>query len=619
MFSRLNRSLSSGIAALLVGLVPVSASAMTCDEIMNMVTLNIPSSIVVQTMQGSGQKFTAQDIQCLQSKGAPADIVAAARAQSATAIAAPVPDAPTPVPAIPSEGFDSEETLGGSTFSGGADTSDEANPDDEEPGSGGPADLAKAIEDQRAKKHQGASIALYEMLRDNRYPDQETRIQYHLAKSLDELGLYHSAQHYFMEVVRKGPANPYFKYALPRLIRIAERTGNDYELLRIVARIPPESFPRQARSHLYYLMGRKLFEKEDLTEASNFFSQVSAKSDLSLRAKYYEGIIHQQRGKLKSAVLSFREVWSAETAVVGDARQAQEIDDIKDLSLMNIARIYYGLQRFDNADTYYSMVPRESAYWAESLFERSWTSFMRSDLNQALGLLLTVESPYFSESEFIPEVTYLRALTFFNLCEYNEVERTLIAFDARYKPMQTEIEGFLNQYKDQKDLWDQAYDQYFTSDHADSKLASSLFSRVLQNRDLSAMVRHLDLMDQEVTYINEQKSQWRDTVGSELLKIIEEDRVLYKKKAGNELLREMLKINQMLEDLLTRSEIVRFEVVDAQRADYEFKASNTQIDAGVERKIDFSTSRDTIYWPFNGEFWRDELGYYRYTEHGSCK
>ncbi len=50
---------------------------------------------------------------------------------------------------------------------------------------------------------------------------------------------------------------------------------------------------------------------------------------------------------------------------MGDPRQAQEIDDIKDLSLMNIARIYYGLERFDNADTYYSMVPRESSYWAE--------------------------------------------------------------------------------------------------------------------------------------------------------------------------------------------------------------------------------------------------------------
>jgi hypothetical protein len=34
--------------------------------------------------------------------------------------------------------------------------------------------------------------------------------------------------------------------------------------------------------------------------------------------------------------------------------------------------------------------------------------------------------------------------------------------------------------------------------------------------------------------------------------------------------------------------------------------------------LDFATSVEFIYWPFNGEFWEDELGYYRYTEQGSC-
>jgi hypothetical protein len=35
--------------------------------------------------------------------------------------------------------------------------------------------------------------------------------------------------------------------------------------------------------------------------------------------------------------------------------------------------------------------------------------------------------------------------------------------------------------------------------------------------------------------------------------------------------------------------------------------------------LDFATASEFIYWPFNGEFWQDELGYYKYTEQGSCK
>ena len=86
------------------------------------------------------------------------------------------------------------------------------------------------------------------------------------------------------------------------------------------------------------------------------------------------------------------------------------------------------------------------------------------------------------------------------------------------------------------------------------------------------------------------------------------------------LLAEMERQKMMLSDLLSQSQIIAFEVVDAQRLDYEFKASNLEA-LGDQSKfqIDFATSSDLIYWPFNGEFWADELGYYHYTEQGSCK
>jgi tetratricopeptide (TPR) repeat protein len=620
-----NVGVTFGLGLLSLGLPATALAGVGCDEIMNMVTLNIPSTIVIETMRGSGGVAPA-DVACLQQRGAPADVVAAAQGMVAGAAPAPAPmpmpgNPPMPVPAAPapSSTFDTEETLGGSTFGNAPTGTGDAGNDEVEPSGGGPAELEQAIEAYRAKKFATASNALYDMLRENKFPDQQTKIEYYLGKALYDLGMYHSAQHYFMTVVTKGPSNPYFKYALPRLVAIAQLTGNDYELLRVVAKIPPEAFPRQAKNHLYYLMGRKLFEKDELTGASEFFGQVSSKSDEYMRAKYYEGIINQQRGKLKSAVQSFREVMTAQPPIVGDAYQAQQIEDMKDLSLMNVARIYYNLQRFDNAENYYAQVDRDSTYWAESLFERAWTSFMRSDLNLALGLLLTVDSPYFADSEFVPEVTYLRGLTFFNLCEYDDVEATLKIFKERYQPMKDEVTSFVGQYREQKDLWDQAYDQYFENKHDQSALQQSLFARVLRNRDLGAMVRHLDMMDKEVELINAQKAQWKDNLGQELIKTIEEDRVRYKKKAGAELLKEMIKIEDMLSSLLTQGDIVEFEVTDAQRADYEFKAQTQDLTAGEERKIDFATSRDIIYWPFNGEFWRDELGYYRYTEHGSCR
>ena len=71
---------------------------------------------------------------------------------------------------------------------------------------------------------------------------------------------------------------------------------------------------------------------------------------------------------------------------------------------------------------------------------------------------------------------------------------------------------------------------------------------------------------------------------------------------------------------LSQSQIIGFEVVDAQRLDYEYKASNFEALTDQSKfDVDFATSPDLIYWPFNGEFWADELGYYNYTEQSSCQ
>jgi hypothetical protein len=340
---------------------------------------------------------------------------------------------------------------------------------------------------------------------------------------------------------------------------------------------------------------------------------------LYLRSKFFEGTIHHERGKYKSAVKAFRDVYQSEAAPK-DPRELKRMENLKDLSLVSIARIYYEIQRYDNADNYYSLVDRESMYWPDSLFERAWAAFRRTDPNLVLGLLLTNNSNHFFDNEYNPEIEVLRALTFFLLCEFNQAEQILLQFESTYKPMQKEIKAFLTQYSSQEGiaLSDQAFDAYFEDDHSDSSVQSRMFLKVLRNQDLGTLVRHMDLMDEEINLINQQKSVWRDGVGSHLKKTIQKDRVRYKKKAGKYLLKELDNQYQKLGDWMSQSQIIRFEIVDAQRVDYQFKMKNPELQSQAERKIDFATSKEIIYWPFNGEFWEDELGYYRYTEQGSC-
>ena len=109
-------------------------------------------------------------------------------------------------------------------------------------------------------------------------------------------------------------------------------------------------------------------------------------------------------------------------------------------------------------------------------------------------------------------------------------------------------------------------------------------------------------------------------MGEELIKIIGDSRERLKTRAGKALLRNMVTLAKQLGDLIGQAQIIRFEVVDAQREGYIYAQSHIDLkDTSKGQNIDFATSPKFIYWPFNGEYWKDELGWYHYTEQAKCK
>lgn len=591
------------------------ALALSCDEIINMVGYNIQTDIILGTMKSSGTRFTVEDIQCLQDKGAPAEVIEQAKKMGAESKPA-LEELPDEDDGRREDIDDGDDVDMRDDRGGGEDLSEDGTGND-------PSEIKQAIKLLRAKKPLTASYQLFRLLDEGKYPEHQSKIHYYLARALADLELYHSAQHYYLQVIKKGPGDSYFNYALPKMVAISRFTSDDSDLARIAAKLPPSRFPRQAKNHLYYLLGVKNYNDGELAASREAFGKVSSKSTFYLQSRYIEGVIFNEQEKYKSSVRAFRDVYREEVDIYNDPKELQKVNNLKDLSLLNIASIYYGIERYDEASNYYQKIDRNSEYWAESLFRDAWANFMMGQLNVSLGKVLTVDSPYFTESDFIPESTILKALTYFNLCEYARVEKIINEFDATHTPMKAEIAEFLSDYetKEQRKLADQAWNRYFgEKTNGQTVLPQSFFARVLRNKDLDGIATHLEIMEEEIRLIDSQKPQWRDTIGNHLKKILEKDKEFYEKRAGRLFIAEMQRQYQMLTELLSQSQIIAFEVVDAQRLDYEYKASNLDV-IGDQSKfdVDFATSADFIYWPFNGEFWADELGYYHYTEQGSCK
>ena len=613
----MKRSLPTLLAGALAFAMAQPANAIPCKEVANMLDAGVPANIVASAIKDSGARYTASDISCLSKAGAPAPVLQVARSMTAAA-QEPEPEPVRRSAPARARGIDSESDLMGSRASSRRSLEDEG---DAASGAASPSAVKDAVRLLRNNKPLSASLRLYDLLKSGQYPAEDTKIKYYLARSLEQLEMYHTAQYFFLKVVNQGSNTPYFKYALPKLVKMARYTGDETELLKVAPKVPVEAYPRGSKNKMYYLMGLRTLAQGDLNNARKYFGQISSKSDLYMRARYLEGIIYNKQGKLKSAKRAFMDVVrhpvEAETRKGLERKQA-----LKDLSLVNIGRMYYKIERFEDSSKYFDLVSHDSIYWPDSLFSAAWANFMQNNLNQTLGQLLTVRSPFFSEDDFIPELEYLRALTFFNLCEYKEVDTILQAFEGRMKPVQSELKDFVKGYasKEQLKMAERAWDTYFGERSQESQIPKALFSKLLRNEDIAGIVSHMDLLEDELELIDSQKPEWRNTVGALLKKVIEKDRQKLKRRAGKFMLAEMARWANTLQDLISSSEIVRFEVIDAQRVDYQYKFQNPDL-SNLSSKVDldFATATDFIYWPFNGEFWEDELGYYHYTEQGSCK
>ena len=458
-------------------------------------------------------------------------------------------------------------------------------------------------------------------------------IYYYLGKSLYKLGFYHSAHTIFLRVAREGPASPHYNGCLSLLTRTSDILKDYDGFMSVLQGVPTTNRPRRVRSTLLYLIGLNQYLDEDFSDAVNTLDGVSVNSRFYAKAQFITGMALYRMEENRKAVRTFRDLVEARTLV----GEPDEIRDIQDLAVLNMARIYYRVEDFDRAELIYDLVPRDSRYWPQALYEMAYVNFWQSDYNVALGLLLTVHSPFFAGKYYLPEVDILEALVYFNLCEYERVERIIKPYQAYTKQVRDNIRTFRKTYG----IAIQGDMEAFHRDPRAMEAAMKAYARVYRTatpgeavgiptevmasvesqRDFQNLHHHLVMIRKEMDLLNSGRTMWRGTaLGNTLLHTLKQDAAKVRADAGRFLLIQLSQVEVDLSYLLRQSEIIYLEVVKAQKEEYEDRFRNPEyVETYEQLEHSYATESRYIFWPFTGEFWRDELGYYRFTEHGSCR
>jgi tetratricopeptide (TPR) repeat protein len=462
--------------------------------------------------------------------------------------------------------------------------------------------------------------------------------QYHLAICLYRLQFYQASYGIFSAVADK-PNHLKFNETLLWLSKLATQLPEPADIIERVGKYKTEQVARfnnpQQRDlywQLNYLLGRYKYRNRNYEEAISLFEKVDKKSKYFVQAQFFSGISYVQLRKSVPAVKSFQKI------VTGLDEGMEGVEDesrMRDLAYLSMARTYYSASvRLDDnnvptidanklsaAVKYWNRVDVASEYWLDALFEESWAYFMAGDYPHALGNIHTIESPYFPNS-FYPEADILRAVISFTICQYDDATTIVARMKKKYEPIKKELEAVLNRFKGEGG--EQKFFEFLKDVRAGKANLSPTIRPVVENalsdRQLLRNLEYVRVLDEEDARFKKAPPSFKNSpIGNDVTDALNLARDLAIRNAGT-LARERYQRNldELNEHLRNASKIL-IDITSAERSKLDETIVKGQFSKDDEKTYGVVKPDDEhVLWPFNGEYWRDELGFYRQVVVSKC-
>ena len=146
--------------------------------------------------------------------------------------------------------------------------------------------------------------------------------------------------------------------------------------------------------------------------------------------------------------------------------------------------------------------------------------------------------------------------------------------------------------------------------------------RISREGDFSALHHYITKLKEERDLIYQLPYSWRRSmVGKYSTKLIKKRLNNAQRKAGRRALSHLKVIRAELKGFFTQEQYLRYEMLRSKRGFLKKKIAQKKTTGVNIEDFDrsFYIQNGYEYWPFQGEYWLDELGNYHYIGMGSCK
>lgn len=471
----------------------------------------------------------------------------------------------------------------------------------------------------RSKDYYEAAPLYYNAYTAPRSNSERLQAEWGLAQSLSNLGLQYAASKYYSIIVRRGrkASNPFFRKALEELGTINRQVslGKSHIVKLFNTKVRASDVPRQARGFYFYYKGIEAFTAKQLEVAGDYFQKVPASSDYFVGALFHLGVVANLAGRHSKAIQRFQQVLRA-------TEGQEEKRELYESAIMNLARVHYEQKRFPLAISFYGRIPRDSDHWLDAIWETSWAFFFLEKFNNTLGQIHTIHSPFFY-NRFYPETYILQAITFLRLCRYDQVKASMRLFRDRYQNVFQAIKKMLGRYKGDPRGFYQLVSRYKNAGSLSKyEPAEEIVKKLTMVDSFKGARDTMRFASREMDALAGYSGAWQSSGLIAAIKTF-----LKGKKgtavtgAGRDMYRLATTYYATLLGLSNQTKLIVAEMQLGKLASLRAKISAHKQKTSIQfigglQQLDINQTLE--YWPFNQEYWEDELGFYVFNMASRC-
>jgi tetratricopeptide (TPR) repeat protein len=410
--------------------------------------------------------------------------------------------------------------------------------------------------------------------------------------------------------------------------RFDEGTSIDDTALQMAAGALQGSTLRETDDSVYHFyLGLWHFQKREYAKSLVELQKVALTVEHYRRAKFMEALIHLEGNRVQESREAFQIVVSLDVTAAEKASplRSKGISRLRELGVLNLARLSYEEGQFLESLAYYRTLMQESAAFHESLTEQGWAFFMAGYPNRAFGAQYAAVSPFFRD-RFNPDAYFLGGILQYWMCHFEKAQEGIGRFVAHTTSegdeLKKRIQSWANLAEEESLLrYAKLYD--------DARIGVSSRNIGLGSKTIASLLLKDAPMDAHnaASFVTKKrlgliKPLSKRQGADRILKSISTFENELKIALGRRVRLALSTIGADFEKSLDQARLLYLEILTARKDALLGKQRSVkgQEFRGVEKPFEEAFGNaDTQKWAQDkNEFWFDELGFYVFQVQSQC-